>query len=85
MSHLVLITPVLIYSRSISHILEHEFFCLGRLGSSGQKGKKNGFEFFRETFEGAFQLFVDMEFFFFKFEKIVAFALISLQIFFLNS
>ena len=25
-----------IYSWSISHILEHELFCLGRLGSSGQ-------------------------------------------------
>ena len=27
--------PSSIYSWSISHILEQEFFCLGRLGSSG--------------------------------------------------
>ena len=32
--------PSSIYSWSIGHILEHEFFCLGRLGSSGSKGKK---------------------------------------------
>jgi hypothetical protein len=29
------------YSWSISHILEHEFFCLGHLGSSGSKEKSN--------------------------------------------
>ena len=28
--------PSSIYCWSISHILEHELFCLGRLGSSGQ-------------------------------------------------
>ena len=28
--------PSLIYSWSISHILKHEFFCFGHLGSSGQ-------------------------------------------------
>ena len=28
--------PSFIYSWSISHILEHGFFCLGQLGSSGQ-------------------------------------------------
>ena len=27
-------------SWSIGHILEHEFFCFGRLGSQGSKGKK---------------------------------------------
>ena len=32
--------PSSIYSWSIGHILEHEFFCLGRLGSQGSKGKK---------------------------------------------
>ena len=32
--------PSSIYSCSLSHILEHEFFCLGRLGSPGSKGKK---------------------------------------------
>ena len=38
--------PSSMYSCSIGHILEHEFFCLGRLGSSGSKGKKSGFELF---------------------------------------
>ena len=32
--------PSSIYSWSIGHILEHEFFCLGHLGSQGSKGKK---------------------------------------------
>ena len=32
--------PSSIYSCSIGHILEHEFFCLGRFGSSGSKEKK---------------------------------------------
>ena len=45
--------PRFIYSWCISHILEHEFFCLGRLGRSGRKGK-NGFEFLWATFEGVF-------------------------------
>ena len=34
------VKPSSIYSWSIGHILEHEFFCLGRLGSSGRKEKK---------------------------------------------
>ena len=38
--------PSSIYSWSIGHILEHEFFCLGSLGCAGSKGKKSGFEFF---------------------------------------
>ena len=32
--------PSSIYSCSLSHILEHVFFCLGRLGSQGSKEKK---------------------------------------------
>ena len=32
--------PSSIYSWSIGHILEHEFFCLGHLGCAGSKGKK---------------------------------------------
>ena len=32
--------PSSIYSWSIGHILEHEFWCLGRLGSQGSKDKK---------------------------------------------
>ena len=35
-----------LYSWSIVHILEHEFFCLGHLGCAGSKGKKSGFEEF---------------------------------------
>ena len=38
--------PSSIYSWSIGHILEHKFFCLGRLGSQGSKEKKSGFEEF---------------------------------------
>ena len=34
------ILPNSIYSWSIGHILEHEFFCLGHLGCAGSKGKK---------------------------------------------
>ena len=46
-----------LYSWSISHILEHEFFCLGRLAAQGSK-EKSGFEIFWATFEsGFFQLF----------------------------
>ena len=33
-------SPSSIYSWSIGHILEHEFFCFGRLGSKGSKGSK---------------------------------------------
>ena len=33
--------PSFIYSWSISHILEHKFFCLGGLGSSGQLWKNS--------------------------------------------
>ena len=32
--------PSSIYSWSIGHILEHEFFCLGHLGCAGSKEKK---------------------------------------------
>jgi hypothetical protein len=35
--------PSSILSVSIGHILEHEFFCLGRLGSQGSKGEKVDF------------------------------------------
>ena len=47
-------TPSSIYSWSIDHILEHEFFCLGCLGSQGSKEKKSVFEVFWATFEGGF-------------------------------
>jgi len=39
--------PSSIYRWSKSHILKHEFFCLGRFGSKDSKGKKSsGLEFF---------------------------------------
>ena len=49
-----------VYSWSIGHILEHEFFCLGRLGSQGSKEKKVDLRnseqllrvFFFQLFEG---------------------------------
>ena len=53
-----------IYSWSIGHILEHEFFCCGRLGSQGSKEKKSGFEEFWATFEGGFFNFLWAKFFF---------------------
>ena len=34
--------PSSIYSCSLNHILEHEFICLGCLGSPGSEGKKVG-------------------------------------------
>ena len=44
------LSPSSIYSWSISHILEHKFFCLGCFS----KEKKSGFEFFWATFERGF-------------------------------
>ena len=37
--------PSSIYSWSIAHILEHEFFYFGYLGCAGSKGTKSGFVF----------------------------------------
>ena len=50
--------PSSIYSWTISHILEHEFFCLGGLGSSGSKEKKWIWVFLRNFWGRFFQLFV---------------------------
>ena len=48
-----------IYSWSISHILENEFICLGRLGSSGHNKEKKWIWVFLSNFWGwFFQLFV---------------------------
>ena len=48
------LSPSSIYSWSIGHILEHEFFCLGHLGCAGSKGKKvdlrNSEQLFRVVF-----------------------------------
>ena len=42
------LSPSSIYSWSISHILEHKFFCLGRLDSSGSKEEKMELSFSEE-------------------------------------
>ena len=49
--------PSSIYSCSIGHILEHEFFCLGRLGSSGSKEKKRIWVILSNFWKWFFQLF----------------------------
>ena len=68
------------YSWSISHILEHDFFCLG---SSGSKEKKSGFELFWATFEGGFFNFLRAKKkIYICFENIVASALKSCMIYF---
>ena len=56
-----------IYSWSIGHILEHEFFCLGCLGWAEVR-KKSGLKFFWATFEGVFSTFWGQKkwFFFWK-------------------
>ena len=55
--------PSSIYSWSIGHILEHEFFCLGHLGCAGSKGKKKWIWVFLSNFWGwFFQLFEDQIF-----------------------
>ena len=49
--------PSSIFSWSIGHILEHEFFCLGRLGSSGSKGKKVDLSFSKQLLRVVFSTF----------------------------
>ena len=68
----MVLTPSFVYSWSISHILEPEFFCLG---NSGQLWKIQ-FEILLATFEGRFFNFVGK--FFYSFLKIVeAFKLLN--------
>ena len=62
--------PSSIYSKSIGHILEQEFFCLGRLGNQGSKEKRAGFEEFWATIEGGFFNFLLAKIFFKRFKKI---------------
>ena len=60
-----------IYSWSISHFLEHEFFCLGRLGSQGSKEKKVDLRNFEQLFRVVFSTFDGQKkIFFFFFEKV---------------
>ena len=49
--------PSSIYSWSIGHILEHEFFCLGRLGCAGSKGKKVDLSFSEQLLRVVFSTF----------------------------
>ena len=49
--------PSSIYSCSLGHILEHEFFCLGRLGSSGSKERKWIWVILSNFWKWVFQLF----------------------------
>ena len=65
------------YSCSLSHILEHEFFCLGHLGSPGSKGKKIGFKFFWATLEGGIFNFLWAKKTWFFFKNFLATALKS--------
>ena len=56
--------PSSMYSWSISHILEHEFFCLGRLGSQGSKGKKVDLRNSEQLLRVVFSTFGGQKFFF---------------------
>ena len=49
--------PSFIYSWSIGHILEHEFFCLGCLGSQGSKEKKVDLRFSEQLLRVVFSTF----------------------------
>ena len=50
-------SPSSIYSWSIGHILEHEFFCLGHLGCAGSKGKKVDLSFSEQLLRVVFSTF----------------------------
>ena len=49
--------PSFMYSWSISNILEHEFFSVGRLGSSGSKEKKVDLSFSEQLLRVVFSTF----------------------------
>ena len=49
--------PSSIYSWSIGHILEHEFFCLGHLGCAGSKAKKVDLRNYEQLFRVVFSTF----------------------------
>ena len=67
--------PSSIYSWSIGNILEHEFFCLGRLGSSGSKEKKVDLSYSEQLLRVFFSTFWEQNYNFFK--NILATALKS--------
>ena len=66
--------PSSIYSWSIGHILEHECFCLGRLGSQGSKRKKVDLKNSDQLFRAVFSTFGEQNFFNFS-KNIVGSAL----------
>ena len=49
--------PSSIYSWSIDHILEHEFFCLGHLGCACSKGKKVDLSFSEQLLRVVYSTF----------------------------
>ena len=51
------VPPSSIYSWSTSHILEHEFFCFGRLGNQNSRGTKVDFRFSEQLFKVVFFIF----------------------------
>ena len=55
--------PSSIYSWSIGHILEHEFFCLGHLGSSGSKEKKVDLSYSEQLLRVVFSTFCGQKIF----------------------
>ena len=64
-------SPSSIYSWSIGHILEHEFFCFGRLGSKGSKEKKCIWGFLSNFLGWFFQIFGVKTSFWKKFKTII--------------
>ena len=60
------IYPSSIYSWSIGHILEHEFFCLGHLGCAGSRRKKVDLSFSEQLLRVVFSTFWGKK----KFQKI---------------
>ena len=78
---------VSIYSWSIGHILEHEFFCLGCLGWAGSKEKKWIWVFLCNFWGCFFQLFEGKKiwsFFFFFWKHCTSCIVESIHIFFGN-
>ena len=58
--------PSYIYNWSIGHILEYEFFCLGRLGSQGSKEKKVDLRNSEQLLRVGFSSFLRAKFIYFK-------------------
>ena len=61
--------PSSIYSWSIGHILEHDFFFLGHLGCAGSKGKKVDLRNYEQLLRVVFSTFGGQNFFLRSFLK----------------